>query len=194
MSVSRGLYFTSACSLRLTAHCLDFLLVRELQFVEPAVSAAEREQFRMFAGLDDPTALDDDDQVGAADGREAVRDDDCRAPARQVRERLLHKPLRLGVERRRCFVENQHRSIGEDGARDGEALPLPARKKYPALADDGVVAARQLTYELVGVRGARGGLDLGVGRAGPAVSDVVADGVVEENRLLRDERDVLAQR
>src|SRR5205085_4482417 len=107
-------------------HFLLFF-VCELQFVEPSVRAAEGEQFGVAACLDDAPALYDDDEVCAPDGRESVRDDNARAPARQVRERLLHEALRLCVERRRSLVEDEHGGVGQDRARDGESLALAAR-------------------------------------------------------------------
>src|SRR5438045_2523493 len=125
------------------------LFVGELQLVEPSVSAAEREQLGVFAALDDAPALDDDDQVGAAHGREAVGDHNGRAPAREVGERLLHEPLGLGVERRGRLVKDEHGGVREHGAGDGEALTLAAGKEDAALADDCVVAARKLADELV---------------------------------------------
>ena len=57
-----------------------------------------------------------------------------------------------------------------------------------------VVAVRQRGDEIVRGGVARGVLDLGVRGAGAAERDVGADGVVEERRFLRDERDRAAQR
>ena len=56
--------------------------------------------------------------------------------AHQVRQRVLHELLRLGVERRGRLVENQDRRVLEQRARDRQALALPARQPLAALADD----------------------------------------------------------
>ena len=48
--------------------------------------------------------------------------------------------------------------------------------------------------ELVRVRGAGGLLDLRARRVEPAVAQVVGDGAREQHRLLRHDRDLLAQR
>src|SRR5437879_13661648 len=55
----------------------------ELQFVEPGVDAALREQLGVAADLGDAAALEHHDAVGALDGGEPVRDDDGGAPAHQ---------------------------------------------------------------------------------------------------------------
>ena len=83
-------------------------------------------------------------------GREPVRDDDRRAVLHQPLERLLHQPLALGVERARRLVEQQDRRVAQDRARDRDALPLSARESRAALAEERVVALRQLAEELVG--------------------------------------------
>ena len=62
----------------------------------------------------------------------------------QVRERVLHEQLGLGVERRGRFVEDQDRRVLQERARDREPLPLPAGQALPALADRRVVAVGQL--------------------------------------------------
>jgi hypothetical protein len=125
----------------LTVHQGLLLLVGELQFVEPSVRAAEREQFRVTAGFDDAPALDNDDEVCAADGRETVRDDNGGAPAGQIREGFLDEPFGFGVERGGRFVEDEDGRIREDGARDGEPLSLTAGEKNAALADASMSAA-----------------------------------------------------
>src|SRR6185437_14504731 len=68
-----------------------------------------------------------------------------------------------------------------------------------ALADLRVEAAAPLPVfepldEVDRVRAPRGLAHLGVGRFGPAVTDVVADRPVQERGVLRDHRDLRAQR
>ena len=52
---------------------------------------------------------------------------------------------RLGrrVDRRGRVVEDQDARVDEQRARDRDPLPLAARERDPALADDRVVALRQ---------------------------------------------------
>ena len=86
------------------------------------------------------------------------------------------------------------RRVLQERARDRESLPLTARQPLPPLADGALVALRQRRDELVRVRGARRRLDFLARRVGPAVRDVAADGVVEEDGLLSDDADLRAKR
>ena len=72
------------------------------------------------------------------------------------------------------------------------ALALAARQRRAPLAEPGVEAVRQRGHEPVGLGDAQRLPHLGVGDVG-AEGDVAADGVVEEERRLRHERDVLGQ-
>ena len=53
----------------------------------------------MVALLHHVAAIDDDDGMGFADGRQAVRDNDCGAPLHQRVERALDQFFRFIVER-----------------------------------------------------------------------------------------------
>ena len=134
-------------------------------------------------------SIHDDDAVGFLHGRQAVRDDDRRAPCHQLLERLLHEQLARGVERARRLVEQQNRRILENRACDRDALPLSARQPHAALAEERVVALRQRAQELVRFGGTRRGFDLGVAGIGPAVADVLARRRAEQHGVLRHEAD-----
>ena len=109
----------------------------------------------MGATLDDAAVLHDDDLVGVFDGGEPMRDDQRRAIAHELDQRLLDAPLGFVVERRRGLVEDQDGRVLEQRARDGDALALAARQQRAAIADRGVEALRQLGGELVDVGGLR---------------------------------------
>jgi hypothetical protein len=83
------------------------------------------------AALHHPALLQHEDLVGRADGAEAVRDDERRAPAAQPRERLLDERLALRVERAGGLVEDEDARVGQQRAGDGDALPLPAESRTP---------------------------------------------------------------
>ena len=78
------------------------------------------------------------------------------------------------------------------------AMPMrcrwPPDKRQSAFADHRVVAVRHLGDELVGVGELRGGDDFGLGRARPAIGDVLADRAAEQHRVLQHEADLAAQR
>ncbi len=88
-------------------------------------------------------------------------------------ERLLHQRLALGIERRRRLVEQQQRRVAQDGAGDGETLPLAAGQRDAALADQRVEALRQAADELAGLREIGGTRDIGI-----------ADGIGAPKRIL----------
>ena len=58
---------------------------RKLAVDEAGIEAAARDQLVVRAGLDHAPALEHQDQIGIADGREAMRDDDRRAVAPSAR-------------------------------------------------------------------------------------------------------------
>ncbi len=108
-------------------------------------------------------------------------------------QRALDFPLGAGVERAGGFVQQQDRRVLEDGAGDGDALLFAAGKLQAALAHHGVIALRQLDDEFVDLGQPRRFLDLGIAGADPAIGDVVADRVVEQHRVLRNDADGGAQ-
>lgn len=86
----------------------------------------------MRADLDDTRAVEDDDEVGHADGRESVRDED-RDPAlclALTRSRcrgvaLEQRMLRLSIERGCGLVEDkQERFVAHETASERKLLPL----------------------------------------------------------------------
>ena len=147
----------------------------------------------MAAGFDDLAVVQDQDEVGALDGRQAVRDGEDGATFHGVFQGRLDGPLGFGVEGGGGFVEDQDGGVPQEGAGDGQSLPLPPGEEGAALGDGGVVALRHGGDEVVGVGGLGGGFDLVAGGFGHAVGDVVGDGVVEEEGVLGDESDALAQ-
>ena len=138
-------------------------------------------------------AVEHEDDVGGEDRRQPVGDRDRRPARHQRRERGLHEPLAGGVERAGRLVEDEHPRVLEDHARDREPLLLPAGQPVAALADDRVVASREAEDALVDLRGARRRLDLGLGRVGLRVGEVLADGRVEQVGLLGDHPDRIGE-
>ena len=136
--------------------------------------------------------FDDEDLVGAADGREAVGDDEGGAALHEEVEAVLDHGFGLGVEGAGGFVEDEDARVGENGAGDGDALALAAGELDAALADDGVVAFGEALGELVDAGDAAGFHELLLGGVGAGEADVFADGAVEEEGLLEDDAELLA--
>src|SRR5208337_4781333 len=124
----------------------------------------------------------------------AVGDDQRGAALHQRLERALHQRLALGVERRGRLVEQQDWRVFQDGARDGDALALAARKSHAALAEFRVVAFRQAGDEAVR-GGLFGGGDDGVSaRVRRSIGDIVGDARAEDEGVLGDEGDFRPKR
>ena len=117
-----------------------------------------------------------------------------RAPLRQPVERLLDHRLVLGIDRGQRLVEDQDRRVAQQRPRDRQALPLAARQLDAALADDRLVALRQLPDELVRVGVARRRFELGLRRVGLAEPQILLDRAVEQIGVLVHDRDQPAQR
>ena len=111
----------------------------------------------------------------------------------QAGQRLLHQPLGLVVERGGGLVEDEDGRVLEDGAGDGHALSLATGEPRTAIADDRLVAVRQLADEVVGVGRPCGCLQLLVARVESAVADVLLDGAAEDGGVLGHQRHGLAQ-
>src|ERR1700719_3972633 len=99
-----------------------------LQTVQRGVAPAGADELVVVVILDDAAALDRDDAVGAAHGREAMGDDQHGAVLRDLAHVLLDDALALVIERAGRLVEDQDARIGDEGAGDGDALALPARQ------------------------------------------------------------------
>ncbi len=155
-----------------------------LLVVQHAVAAAERHELLVRSSLDDFAVLEHEDLVGAADRGQPVRDDERRPPLAERAQAVLDLGFAFAVERRGRFVEHEDARVGEDGARDRDALTLTARQLHPALSDDGVVLLLEPLDELVGVRDAADGLDLLERRVRAPVADVGRDRAIEEEVVL----------
>ena len=87
----------------------------------------------MRAFADHLALVEDDDKVGVADGADALGDDERSRFARFLLQRRAELTIRLIVERGEGIVEDINFGAAADGARDREALLLPARKVGAAL-------------------------------------------------------------
>src|SRR5579863_9721098 len=148
----------------------------------------------MRPALDDSPRFNHQDLVGAADGRQPVGDDKRRAALHQVRQPFLDKRFGLGIEARGRFVQNQDARISEDGTRDRHPLFLPARELHATLADDRVVLLFEALRELIDAGNATRRQYLLLGGVRMREGDVLADGAVEEERVLKDDAEARAVR
>ena len=165
----------------------------ELVLVERPIEATALQQLVMGAVVDQPSALQDQDHIRGQDRGEAVGDHERRPTAEERPQRRLDELLRERVEVGRGLVQDDNARVLQDHPGDRHALLLAAAEPVAALADDGVVSVGQRTDELLRVGRAGRGLDLFLARLGPCVQEVVAHRRVEEERVLEDHAEVLAE-
>ena len=72
----------------------------------------------MRSMLNNASALHHQNLVGAANGGEAMGDDERRAPLHEIGQPFLNQRLGFRVEARGGFVQNQDARVGENRSRD----------------------------------------------------------------------------
>ena len=117
--------------------------------------------------------------------------DDDRRPA--LHRFASEADLRLGrrVHGCGCVIEDEDARVHDQRSGDREALALAAAERDSALADDSLVAVEELDDELVRLRQPCGVFDLFLGCAWLAEGDVLEDGGRKQERVLRDDRDLV---
>ena len=120
-------------------------------------------------------------------------DDDHRAVAGHVGQRLVDLALGGGVDRRGGVVEDDDARRGQHAAGDREALPLPAGERHSALPDQGLVALGQMFHVLVELRRLGGPADCAPVRPRVAVVHVAVDCGGEQEGVLLNHADAAAQ-
>ena len=115
-------------------------------------------------------------------------------PAIRLAKRPLHQHFRFRIEFGGRLIQNQNGRILQQRPGDGDSLALPSREPLAAFADHGLVALRHFLNEfLASATRAASRTCVSVGQAA-AVTNIVVDRVVKENRFLRDDADLGAQR
>src|SRR5918995_5562594 len=147
----------------------------------------------MASVFDYPAILQNQDEVRAGHGVEIVGNDQGRLPGHEAIQGFLDLRLALDVEARHRLVQDQDGGIADECPGDGYPLALPSGEGVAPLADDGLVPIFEVHDEVVGV-GCFGGSDnLLRGGVQLAVGDVLLDGGAEQDRVLEDDPDLLAQ-
>src|ERR1700733_206049 len=101
-----------------------------------------------------------------------MRDHQRGAALAQLGKRFLHILLRFGIKSRSGFIEQNDRRVLDQSARNGDALPLAARKLHSMFADRRIVSGREAEDEVVRVGSFCGGDDFVIARAYSAESNV----------------------
>src|SRR5215207_5824791 len=135
----------------------------------------------MASVFDDPAVLQNQDEVRASHSVEVVGNDQGRLPGHEAIQGFLDLRLALDVEARHRLIQDQDGGTADDGPRDSDPLSLASGEGVAPLSYDGLVPIFEVHDEVVGV-GCFGGLD-----------NVLLDGGAEEDRVLEDDPDLLAQ-
>ena len=133
----------------------------------------------MCAPLHNPPLFDDQYLAGLPDGAEPVRNDEGRPPMHQFAQALLDEGLAFGVQVGSRFIQDDDLGVGQYGAGDGDALPLPAGKLDAPLADQRIQAVFEAVGEFVDVGGPDGLLQLLLRGLRPGEEDILPYGALE---------------
>src|SRR5207249_8065988 len=91
------------------------------------------------------------------------------------------------------LVENENWGVLQKSARDGDALTLAAGEAHTPLADRRQITLRQAADEVMGIGGFGRRNDLILMCPRPGVGDVLRDTGREKHRLLKNDRELIAQ-
>src|SRR4051812_4825900 len=144
------------------------------------------------APVDDAALVEEEHLVGQRDRRLAVGDQQHGGVTAPLAHRRQDPRLHLGVDGRGGVVEHEQARSADDGPGQRQTLALAAGQGGAALPEPAVEAARQGGHEAVGLGRPEGRPHLVV-RDLRTQGHVAAHGVVEEERALRDQRDVLGE-
>ena len=106
----------------------------------------------------------------------------------------LDAALGVQVDVRGRLVEDEDPRVGDERAGERDELALAGRELDAALADLGVQAVGEAADEVLGADAAQRAPHLVLGRVGPPEGDVLADRPAEQERLLRHDPHLRAQR
>ncbi len=133
--------------------------------------------------------IHDQNRVGGLNRRKTMGDDDRGALRHQFVEGGADLLLADRVEMRGRFVQDQDRRVLEEGACNRDPLALAAGQLHAALAHPGGEAVGQTVDELAQRGAVRSPGAVRVGHLAPGEADVRRQRVVEQIRVLCDQRD-----
>merc|ERR1711991_624164 len=122
------------CGEAVTAPVTSLVLVASLLlFPHVGIHAAQSDELRMSAALDNVALGQDEDLVCVRDGGEAMGDVEGAAALAGKGKRRSDLALCRGVESGCRLVADQERRVCEEGTCDGDTLLFPARQAEAAL-------------------------------------------------------------
>src|SRR3989338_5687640 len=166
------------------------LLVDRVNLVE--VRARVREKFARCALLHERSVGEHDEGVGAHDGRKTVRDRDDRDAPFQLLDHFLNVRFRLVIQGTRCLVEYQKLWLPSKRACNDDTLAFSSTQSNPPLAYERIEALGARLDESVDVRHPCSFPHLLIRYRIIIETNIVADGVVQEEKVLRHICDIHA--
>src|SRR5438105_1083783 len=134
----------------LAQHLVAVTRVRfHLPFHHFVINTTRPYQILVRAALNDGAILHQQNQIGAPDSGQPVRDDEGGAVGEQIGHRGLNQLLALGVEVAGRLVQDEDLRRRQDRASDGEPLLLAARQLHTPLPDPRPVTLWQADDEPV---------------------------------------------
>ncbi len=97
----------------------------------------------MGPALRQSAVIDNNDAIGISQSGEAVRNGKGGAIVGHFVNGILNQLFGFGIQCRGCLIQNQNRRIMYQCARNGNALPLTARKRIAFFANKRIVPFRQ---------------------------------------------------
>ena len=131
--------------------------------------------------------FDDEDLIGATNGREAMGNDERGAAGKEMFEAGLNHGFGFGIKGAGGFVENEDARVGKEAAGDGKTLALAAGKFDAAFTDESVIALRKATSKFFDASEPAGVEKFGIGGLRSAEEYVFTDGAIEEECFLEDD-------
>src|SRR5580658_2022655 len=122
-----------------------------------------------------------------------MSDNKSRSSLHQEIETALDHRFRFGVEGACRFIEDENARIRKNGARDGDALPLTAGELNAAFADYGFIAFWKALRKLIDTGYTTCLHELSFAGVGAAEENIVANGSIEEERVLEDNAQLFAK-
>ncbi len=161
---------------------------------DAAIGLAATQQLVMRALIDEFALAQDQDLVGPADLREAMGDQQGSTALQHPMDSALNLVLGGAVDGASRVVQDQDARIGQQGARDGDALALASGERYPTFANLGLVPLFEAHDKLMSLCIVRSPLDgPAIGLLAKSVGNILGDRAREEKDVLLDCRDLRAQ-
>ncbi len=168
-------------------------VVAVTRFEQRLIETAELHKRVVIALFDDIAVFHDENDVGFLNGREAVCDDERRAPLHYFRESFLYFYFGSSIYVARRFVQYEHGRIHEHYSRYAKELPLSLRYAVASVGNNRIVAVFKAHDEFVRVRFFGGGDYFFVRRVLFAVSDIFAYRTVEQPGVLKDHAEIFTK-